>query len=161
MDAQRGESGYKYVPFRCHKDPRIRSAPILYYNMRSSFDSFRTSPSVKSSGSLLEEDAALSYPLTSSEIQAHGSFTVFPVRVPYDLQPVEEARDEIRAMWEEYMKDGLIKTNMCTECPVVGDYLGVAYPGTRPERIKAFTWLYTIFFLLDGWYKPLVLNMWI
>jgi hypothetical protein len=45
------------------------------------------------------------------------------------------------------MRDGLTKTNMCTECPIVGDYLGVA---PYEERIQTFTWLYTIFFLLDG-----------
>jgi hypothetical protein len=99
---------------------------------------------------LLKADGSFSNPLTAAEVQAHGSFTVFPVRRPRDLSPFEDARDEIRTLWEEYMQDGLIKTNMCTECPVVGDYLGVAYPGTRPERIKAFTWLYTMFFLLDG-----------
>lgn len=133
--------------------------PILYQIMSPAIDFVRASPGVEGPGSLLKEDEALSYPLTLSEIQAHGSFTILPVRVPYDLRPIEDARDEIRALWEEYMQDGLIKTNMCTECPIVGDYLGVAYPGTRPERIKAFTWLYTIFFLLDGVYKLMVRQM--
>jgi hypothetical protein len=48
------------------------------------------------------------------------------------------------------MHDVLINTHMCTECPIVGDYLGAAYRGTRLERIEVFTWLYTILFLLDG-----------
>jgi hypothetical protein len=45
------------------------------------------------------------------------------------------------------MRDGLTKTNMCTKCLIVGAYLGVA---PYEERIQAFTWLYTMFFLLDG-----------
>jgi hypothetical protein len=116
--------------FRCGLFPRIRD--------------------LRRHSTFLEADAYLSDPLPPQAVQNHGSFTIFPVRRPHDLTPFEKARDEIRRLWEEYMQDGLIKTNMCTECPVVGDYLGIAYPGTKLERVKAFTWLYTIFFLLDG-----------
>jgi hypothetical protein len=101
---------------------------------------------------LLKIDASFSDPLPPAEVQAHGSFTITQVRRPQDLTPFEESRDKFHALWEKYIQDDLLKTNIGTECPIVGDYLGVAYPGTRPyrERIQAFTWLYTMSFLLDG-----------
>lgn len=99
---------------------------------------------------ILDSDAAFSSPVDRREIKAHGSFTICPVRRPHNLKAFEEAWSELRSMWQEYLQDDFVRTNMSTEDPVNGDFCGIAYPATKPYRVKAFTQLYVFMFMLDG-----------
>lgn len=93
---------------------------------------------------------SFSSPVSCKEIRATGCFTILPVRRHNHLQAFNDARAEMKALWQAHLQDDFVARHHGTEDEVTGDWSAVAYPMARPDRIRGLAWVYTFFFLLDG-----------